>query len=254
MDLPKNNFKAALKNGQQQYGLWVTIPDSTVVEVLAGCGYDWLVLDTEHTAADAGAVLPMLQTAAAYPTNCVVRPGWSDAVEIKRMLDCGAQTILVPYVQNAEEAAAAVAAVRYPPRGVRGVASITRAARFGAIENYTQRADDEICLLVQVETTQALENLDEIMAVDGIDGIFFGPADLAASMGHPGQTGHPEVVNTIRDAIKRVRAAGIPPGTLSRDQAFLHDMADAGAQFIALDLDAAILRQGAIELLNGWRS
>lgn len=253
MELPKNHFKAALKAGKRQYGLWCAFPNSIVAEVLAGCGYDWLVLDCEHTVANPAAVLPMLQAIAAYPTSAVARPGWNDPVEIKRLLDAGAQTILVPYVQNAEEAAAAVAATRYPPEGVRGVATVTRAARFGAVDQYILRAQEEICVLVQVETKTALDHIEAIAAVEGVDGIFVGPADLASSMGHPGDFANPNVVGAIEDAMRRIRAAGKPAGILSRNQNFLRNMADAGAQFIALDLDAAILREGATKLLNAWR-
>ena len=190
MDLPKNAFKAALKAGQRQIGLWVTIPDSGLVEMLAGCGYDWLLLDNEHSAMSAVETLPLLQ-AAAYRVTTVVRPGWNDAVEIKKLLDLGAQTLLVPYVQNAEEARAAVAAVRYPPAGMRGVAGLTRASRYGAVADYHRRTQDEICLLVQVETAEALRHIEDIAAVEGVDGIFIGPSDLAASMGYPGQSSHP---------------------------------------------------------------
>ena len=144
MDLPKNAFKAALKAGRKQIGMWVSIPDSGVVELLASCGYDWLLIDTEHSAMGAVDTLPLMQAAAPYPVSVVVRPGWNDAVEIKRLLDCGAQSLLIPYVQNAGEAAAAVAATRYPPHGIRGMAGTTRATRYGAVKDYATRAYEEI--------------------------------------------------------------------------------------------------------------
>ncbi|MFN3973224.1 MAG: aldolase/citrate lyase family protein [Gemmobacter sp.] len=252
MDLPKNRFKAALAAGQQQIGIWCSIPGSNHAEALAGCGFDWMLIDTEHTTADLTTVQAMLQAAAPYPTHCAVRPGWNDAVEIKRLLDAGAQTILVPYVQDAAEAARAVAAVRYPPNGTRGVAGITRASRFGMVADYTARADAEICLLVQVETAHALDRIEEIAGVEGVDGIFIGPADLAASMGHPGNPGHPAVRGAILAAIGRIRAAGRPAGILSLDPAFLAEAVAAGTTFTAVDVDAAILLRGARALAAEW--
>lgn len=253
MDLIKNRFKAALKAGQRQIGLWCTIPDTNVVEMLAACGYDWLLIDTEHAAMSAVDTMPLMQTAAAYPVSTIVRPGWNDPVEIKKLLDCGAQSLLIPFVQNAEEAAAAVAATRYPPQGIRGVAGTTRASRFGMIKGYAQNASQEICVLVQAETAQAVASIEEIAAVEGVDGVFIGPADLAASMGHTGNPGHPEVRALILDAIKRLSAKSCPVGILSLDKTLLQDAADAGAQFIAIGLDLALLRDQALAQRNDWR-
>lgn len=254
MDLPKNAFKAALNDGRRQIGIWCTIPDSGVVELLAGCGYDWLLLDTEHSPMGPVEAMPLMQAAAPYPVSTVVRPGWNNPVEIKKLLDCGAQTLLIPYVQTAEEARAAVAAVRYPPAGIRGVAGTTRASRYGAIKDYARRAHDELCLLVQVETAEALGCIEEIASVEGVDGIFIGPADLAASMGYPGEPSHAQVKVAVLDAIRRIRDAGLPPGVLSLDQALLREAADAGAQFIAVDVDAALLRRHAVARGAEWRS
>ena len=254
MDIPKNQFKAALKAGKRQIGLWVSIPDSGVVEMLAGCGYDWILLDTEHSPMGAVETFPLMQAAAAYPVTTIVRPGWNDAVEIKKLLDCGAQTVLVPYVQNADEARAAVAAVRYPPMGMRGVAGLTRATRYGAVKDYHKRAHEETCLLVQVETAEALRHIEAIAAVEGVDGIFIGPADLAASMGYPGEPSHPAVKAAVMDAIRRIKAAGLPPGFLSLDQAALREAAEAGAQFIAVDVDVALLRRGALSRVAEWKA
>lgn len=253
MDLPKNRFKAALAACERQMGLWVTIPDSGVTELLAGCGFDWLLLDTEHTSVGLGDLTAMMQATAPYPVTPIVRVGWNDAVEIKRVLDLGCQTILVPYVQSADEARAAVAAARYAPAGTRGVAGSTRASRFGAIRDYIATANDEICVLVQVESAEAVEQIEEIAAVDGVDGIFVGPADLSASMGLPGQLGDPAVRTAVLDAIRRIRAAGKPPGIISLDHGFLSDVAEAGGQFMAVDLDAALLRRAAVDRLSAWR-
>jgi 4-hydroxy-2-oxoheptanedioate aldolase len=253
MDLPKNQFKAALRAGRQQIGIWCTIPNAGHAEALAGCGFDWMMIDTEHTPVEMSMLQAMLQAAAPYPTHAGVRPGSLDLVEIKRILDIGAQTILVPYVQNALEAARAVQAVRYPPQGLRGVAGITRASRYGAIENYTARANDEICLLVQVETAASLPHIEAICAIEGVDGVFIGPADLAASMGYPGNPGHPDVRAAVLDAIKRVRAAGKPAGVLTLDNDFLSECIAAGTLFSAVDVDAAILLRGARSLAKTWK-
>ncbi|MBL4916270.1 HpcH/HpaI aldolase family protein [Szabonella alba] len=253
MDLPKNGFKTALREGRQQIGIWVSIPGSGSAEAIAGCGFDWLVIDSEHTALDLPTMLAMLQAVEPYPTHAVVRPGWNDATEIKRILDLGAQSIIVPYVQSPDEAAQAVAAVRYPPEGMRGVAGTTRASRYGRVKDYTARANAEICLLVQVETAQALDRIEEIAAVDGVDGIFIGPADLAASLGYPGQPSHPEVKARIFDAIRRVRAAGKPAGILMSDPAFAAEAVEAGTLFTAVDQDIALLTRSARALAAKWK-
>jgi 4-hydroxy-2-oxoheptanedioate aldolase len=252
MDLPRNTFKAALAEGRQQIGLWCSIPGAGVAEALAGCGFDWLLIDTEHTVTDLPTVQAMLAAAAPYPVHCAVRPGWNDAVEIKRLLDAGAQTILVPYVQSAEEAARAVAAVRYPPRGMRGVAAVTRASRFGRVADYLSRADAEVCLLVQVETAAALDRIEEIAAVAGVDGLFIGPADLAASMGHPGRPDHPAVRAAILSAIGRIRAAGKPAGILSLDPALLAAAVAAGTTFTAVETDLSLLLRHARATARAW--
>ena len=253
MDMPKNEFKAALGAGQRQIGMWCSIGDTAAIEMLAGCGYDWLLIDSEHTAVGLERIMQMMQAVAPYAVSAVVRPGWNDPVEIKRLLDCGAQSILVPYVQSADEAKAAVAAVRYPPKGIRGVAGMTRASRYGAVKEYAKRAESEICLLVQIETAAALAELEAIAAVDGVDGIFIGPADLAASMGFPGEPSHPEVRAAILDAMARIAAAGLPAGFLSFDESMLRDVDAAGCRFIAIGADMAFLRQRAIEARKGWQ-
>ena len=193
MDLPPNRFRERLMRGDQQIGMWCTIPDPSVVEALAGAGFDWLVLDSEHSPVEPSAMLPFLQAMAPYPTQPVVRPVVNDTALIKRHLDQGAQTLLLPMVNTRAEAEAAVAATRYAPAGVRGLAGTMRAARYGRVPGYAARASDELCLLLQVETVAALEALDDIAATPGVDGLFIGPADLAASMGHAGQSSHPEV-------------------------------------------------------------
>lgn len=254
MELPINRFKRRLKAGEQQIGLWCTIPDPSVVEALAGAGFDWIVLDTEHTPVEVSAVLPLLQSAAPHPVSCVVRPVVNDTALIKRHLDQGAQTILLPYVQSRAEAEAAVRAVRYPPAGLRGVAGTMRAAGFGRVRDYTARADAEICLLVQVETGEALAQLDAIATTPGVDGVFIGPSDLAASLGHPGNPCHPEVRAAILDAIARLAALGVPSGILTLDAGFAHDCMAAGTRFTAVGLDMALLVGAADRLAAAFRA
>ncbi|MGF6860262.1 4-hydroxy-2-oxoheptanedioate aldolase [Rhodobacteraceae bacterium MBR-64] len=252
MDLPRNSFKAALRARTQQIGLWCTLPGSGVAEMLAGCGFDWLLIDTEHAPTDLPTVQTMLQAVAPYPTHAAARPGSLDEVEIKRLLDIGAQTLIIPYVQTVDEARRAVAAVRYPPQGIRGSAGITRASRFGAVANYAARANEEVCLIVQVETISAMDHIEGIAAIDGVDGIFIGPADLAASMGYPGQPGHPEVKAAVLSAVRRIRAAGKPAGVLALDPAFLGELIVAGTTFTAVGLDAVLLCEGARALAKKW--
>ena len=243
-DLLRNTFKAALAERRLQRGIWCTIRDPLVAEMLAGCGFDWLMFDTEHSPMDPVSVLPMLQAVAPYPVSPIVRPGSLNAAEIKKLLDIGAQTILVPMVQNADEAAQAVAAVTYPPEGIRGVSGITRATRFGTTPGYHAKARDEVCLIVQVETVAALDQIEAIAAVPGIDGIFVGPADLAASLGYPGLPNHDAVTKVVLEATRRITAAGKPAGILTLSPEVADRAIDAGAVFVARDLDIAALRKG----------
>ena len=254
MDLPRNAFKHALRAGRAQIGLWSSLSSNYSVEVIAGAGFDWLLLDTEHSPNDLESLLTQLQAAAPYPSHPVVRVPWNDMVAIKRVLDVGAQSLLVPYVSTAAEAAAAVSFVRYPPAGVRGVAGTTRASRFGRVKDYAQRAHEEICLLVQVETQQALDNLEAICAVDGIDGVFIGPADLHASLGHAGEIAHPKVKPLIDGAIRRIRKCGKAPGILTPNEADARHWLDCGALFVAVGADVGILARGADSLAAKFKS
>lgn len=247
MELPRNVFKASLRERRSQIGLWCSLPGPYAAEIAAGSGYDWLLFDTEHSPGDPLTVLPQLQAVAPYPVSAVVRPATNDAVLIKRLLDFGAQTLLIPYVQSPEEAREAVAAMRYAPRGIRGVSGLTRATRFGRVANYATLAEDELCLLVQVETVTALERLDDIAAVDGVDGVFIGPADLAASMGYVGQPGHPEVKKAVEDSIIRLTAMGKASGILTTDKEFAAKCISLGCTFTAVAIDAGLLARGAEE-------
>lgn len=253
MNLPENHFKRALREGRQQIGLWCSLPGSYVAEAVAGSGYDWLLFDTEHSPGDPLTVLAQLQAVAPYDVSAVVRPASNDTVLIKRFLDLGAQTLLIPYVQNAEEARAAVAAMRYAPDGVRGVSGLTRATRFGRIPGYGKRAAEQLCLLVQIETREALDQLEAIAAVEGVDGVFIGPADLAASLGHVGEPGHPDVVAAVEDAIRRLRAAGKPAGILTPDTRFAKRCIEIGTLFTAVAIDAGILARGTEAIVREFR-
>lgn len=245
-DLYKNAFKAALQEMRLQTGIWCTLRDPLAAEMMADCGFDWMMFDTEHSPLDPISVLPMLQAIAPYPVTPIVRPGSLNAAEIKKLLDLGAQTLLIPYVQNAVEAAEAVAAVEYAPAGIRGVSGMTRATRFGKIAGYHKAARAEICMLVQVETVEAMAEIEAIAAVPGVDGIFIGPADLAASMGHVGNPNHPDVIAATLDGIRRIRAAGLPAGVLTLNPEVYDAAIEAGAVFVSKTVDMAALRKGLL--------
>jgi 4-hydroxy-2-oxoheptanedioate aldolase len=254
MKLPENRFKRALREGRQQIGLWCTLSSPYAAEVVAGSGFDWLLFDTEHSPSDVEIVLSLLQAVSAYDVSPIVRPASNDTVLIKRYLDIGVQTLLIPYVQSAEEARSAVAAIRYAPDGVRGVSALTRATRFGRVEGYARRAAEELCLLVQIETQQALDELEAIAAVDGVDGVFIGPADLAASLGHVGDQGHPNVKAAVEDAVRRIRACGKPAGILTGDAAFAQRCIEIGTTFTAVGVDVGILARGTEKLAQQFQA
>lgn len=253
MDLPVNHFKRRLLAGESLIGLWCSLPGGYAAEAVAGAGYDWLLFDTEHSPGDPLTALQQLQAVAPYAVSAVVRPAANDPVLIKRFLDLGAQTLLIPMVNTAEEACAAVRAMRYPPHGIRGVSALTRATRFGRVSNYATRAEEELCLLVQVETREALENIELIAAVEGVDGIFIGPADLAADLGHVGQAGHPNVVSAVAHSITRIKAAGKAAGILTPDPAFAQKCIEQGTTFTAVGIDAGILARQSEGLLARFR-
>jgi 4-hydroxy-2-oxoheptanedioate aldolase len=253
MDLPPNSFKRGLAAGRPQIGLWSSLSASYTVEVLAGAGFDWLLLDTEHSPNDLESVLGQLQAMAPYPTAPVVRIPVNDSVLMKRYLDIGVQSFLVPMVNTAEEAAAAVAATRYPPAGVRGIASSTRANRFGRVPGYARRAAEEICVLVQVETRQALGNLAAIAKAEGVDGIFIGPGDLHASFGHAGEQANPAVLPVIDQALVDIRRAGKAPGIVTGDEQLARRWLELGSLFVAVGSDVSILSRGADALAKKYK-
>jgi 4-hydroxy-2-oxoheptanedioate aldolase len=253
VEMPVNAFKHALAAGTPQIGLWSSIPSNYTVEVIAGAGYDWILLDTEHSPNDLESVVTQLQAAAAYPATAIVRVPWSDQVVIKRYLDAGVQTLLIPFVSTAEEARAAGSNTRYPPLGVRGVGGTTRATRFGRIRDYTRHVHEQLCVLVQVETKQGLDEIEAICAIDGVDGVFIGPADLHASLGHTGEIANPAVLPLIDEAIRRIRASGKAPGVLAPSEATARRWLDAGALFVAVGSDVGILARGAEALATRFK-
>ncbi|OJA73638.1 2,4-dihydroxyhept-2-ene-1,7-dioic acid aldolase [Burkholderia ubonensis] len=249
MQMPSNPFKAALARGDAQIGLWLGLANPYSAEVVAGAGFDWLLIDGEHAPNTVPTILAQLQAIAPYPSHPVVRVPWNDPVIVKQVLDLGAQTLLVPMVQSAAEARAAVAATRYPPEGIRGVGSaLARASRWNRVGDYLQRANGEMAVLVQVETRAGLDAIDAIARVEGVDGVFIGPADLAADLGHLGNPGHPDVQAAIDHAIRAIKAAGKAPGILSADEAAARRYLEAGALFVAVGVDTTLLARSAERL------
>lgn len=248
MPAPINGFKIALKERKAQVGLWVALASANGAELLSHCGYDWLVIDGEHAPNDLPLMLAQLQAVAAGGGHPVVRVPWGEAWLIKQVLDIGAQTVLVPMVDTADQARALVAAMRYPPDGIRGMGTLGRASKYGLDSEYLATANAQTCLLVQAESPMALANLEEICAVEGVDGVFIGPADLSASMGYPGNPGAPEVQAAIADAIARIvvsgKAAGILVGGAEAGRAAVAQ----GATFVAVGHDVGLLRTGALAL------
>ncbi|HTB20244.1 MAG TPA: 4-hydroxy-2-oxoheptanedioate aldolase [Bryobacteraceae bacterium] len=250
MEIKTNTFKAALKSGQRaQIGLWLGLADPTCAEICAGAGFDWLLIDGEHAPNDVRSILPQLQAVAPYPVHPIVRPVSGDVQLIKQLLDIGAQTLLVPMVESAEQARLLVAAMRYPPAGIRGVgAALARASQWNRVANYVHDANDQMCLLVQVETRLGLENLDAIAAVEGVDGVFIGPSDLSAALGHLGKPGHADVQQAIENAIQRIRASGRAAGILATDDATARRYLSLGCTFVAVGLDGNLLMRVTTDL------
>ena len=253
MEFPINKFKQNLKAGKPQVGLWSSLSSAAATEILADSGFDWILIDTEHSPNELADVHRQLQAMQGSAASPVVRPAWNDPVAFKRLLDLGVQSLLVPYVQNAEEARRAVAATRYPPHGIRGVATTTRASRYGRVKDYLGRAHDEICVIIQVETRAALAGLEAIAEVEGVDALFIGPSDLAADMGHLGNNAHPEVRAAIDDAIGRIRATGRAAGILTPVEADARRWLDLGCNLLAVGSDAGILARQADALASKFK-
>nr|WP_245404683.1 HpcH/HpaI aldolase/citrate lyase family protein [Ancylobacter gelatini] len=251
--LPVNHFKRGLYAGQQQLGLWSSLASHITVEILAGSGYDWLLIDTEHSPNDLPMVLCQLQACMEHRTQPIIRPPVNDPVIIKRYLDAGVQSFLLPMVDTPEQAASAVAATRYPPDGIRGFAAASRASRFGRIKDYYAHAHEEICVLVQIESKLALENLEAICAVPGVDGVFIGPGDLSSAIGYLGDQGNEKVVTLIEEMIGRIARAGNRAGILTGDETLARRYIAAGCQFTAIGSDSGILARGSEALVKRFR-
>lgn len=261
MKTPANTFKQALQNQRAQIGLWLGLAEPYCAEILAGTGYDWLLLDGEHAPNDLRSVLGQLQ-AVASATSALAGPGSHPVVRvpvgetalIKQYLDLGAQTILVPMVNTADQATRLVQAMRYPPQGIRGMGSaLARASRWQRYPDYIHEANDQVCLLVQAETVEAMNHLNAIAATPGVDGVFIGPADLSASMGFPGNPAHPRVQAAIADGIARILQAGKAPGILATCEAQARQWLQAGALFVAVGVDTMLLTAAATALLEQFK-
>jgi 4-hydroxy-2-oxoheptanedioate aldolase len=257
MKTPVNAFKKAIGEKRTQYGLWVSLLGPLNTEICAAAGFDWLLLDGEHTPNDPLNVLQQAQVIAAYPgVSAIARipmgHGFVGQALIKQYLDAGVQTLLVPMVETAEQARELVRCMRYPPGGIRGMAA-TRASGWGRNANYAKEANGEVCLLVQAETRLGIENLDEIAAVEGVDGVFIGPSDLSAAFGHVGDPWHPEMEKIIEDAFRRIQKAGKAVGILTMDEARAKRHVEMGATFIAVGTDSSVMVKGTTALANAFK-
>lgn len=253
MELKRNAFKAGIAAGERQIGLWSSLCSNIVAELIGDSGFDWILLDTEHSPNELPGLVSQMQALATGTATPIVRPAWNDTVLIKRILDAGAPALLIPFVQNAAEAAAAVAATRYPPEGVRGITTSGRAARFGRVQGYLASAAAEICLLVQVETRAALADLEAIASVPGVHGVFIGPSDLSASLGHLGDSAHPEVQDALKDAVTRLKAVGVPAGILTSNEEEAKRYIEWGYTFVAVGSDLGVLAKNADALAKRFK-
>ncbi|HUA33819.1 MAG TPA: 4-hydroxy-2-oxoheptanedioate aldolase [Candidatus Binataceae bacterium] len=246
MDVPVNRFKRAIREGKAQIGLWLALADPGAAELCAGAGFDWLLLDAEHGPNDLRTLLAQFQAIAPYQSHPIVRLRVGDTHMIKQVLEIGAQSLLIPMVETAEQAAALVAAMQYPPAGVRGVgAALARSSRWNRMPQYLKQSGDEMCLLVQIETLRGVENAKAIANTPGVDGVFIGPSDLSASMGHLGNLMHPDVLSTIERLMGEIRAVGKAPGILTGDEKLVQRYIELGCKFIAVSADTLLLAQSA---------
>jgi 4-hydroxy-2-oxoheptanedioate aldolase len=254
VDFQKNAFKAALAAGKLQIGLWSSLCSNIAADIVSDCGFDWILLDTEHSPNEIPDLVGQLQAIRGGTATPIIRPAWNEAVLAKRALDIVAQTLLFPYVQNVEEAKRAVASTRYPPHGVRGVSVAARASRYGRTPGYLGKANSEICVLVQVETREAMNELEAIARVEGVDGVFIGPSDLAASLGQLGNPAHADVQAAIHDAVKRLKAVGKPAGILTSNEEEARRYIEWGYLFVAVGSDVGLLARNADALAKKFKS
>ncbi len=254
MQLPLNGFKAALCENQVRYGIWAGFAGAYGSEIVASLGYDWMLIDGEHAPNDVTSVLAQLQSVAPYGTLPIVRSVNGDTALIKQLLDIGVQSLMVPMVESAQQARDLVRAMRYPPHGIRGIGGgLTRATRWGAVDDYLQISHQELCLIVQVESAEGVKNAAEIASVDGVDAVFVGPADLSISLGHPGNAAHPEVQATIRQVLEACLSEGKACGILAPREEDARRYAQWGFSFIAVGIDISLLRDAALENLRRYK-
>lgn len=254
MAVPINPVKTALREGRVQIGLWQALANAYTAEICAGAGFDWLMFDGEHVPNDIPLLLAQLQAVAPYPVHPCARVPAGETHLIKQYLDIGFSTLLIPLVESADQAAHLVRACRYPPHGVRGVGTgLARAARWNRVANYVHEADDQICLLVQVELVKGLRNLDTICATEGVDGVFIGPSDLSAALDHRGNSSHPEVQAAIVRIIDAAKRHGKAPGTLAVDTKLAQKYIEMGCTFIAVGTDLGLLARGGAELVQQFK-
>ncbi len=246
--VPPNPLKANLRKGVPQIGLWSALASNLVAEILGHAGFDWLVFDAEHGSNEIPSLIQQLQAIRGSTTVPIVRPPWNDPVQIKRLMDAGFHSLVIPFVQTAAEAQAAVAATRYPPDGVRGVAVSSRASQYGLVPDYLTAIGDQVCVIAQAESVAALNALPEICAVDGVDAVFIGPSDLSASMGLVGQIKHPAVQAEIKRGLDTCKTHGIAAGILCSTDDDTKRYLDMGFTFLGVGLDVVLLRTAARDL------
>ncbi|HNP64587.1 MAG TPA: aldolase/citrate lyase family protein [Woeseiaceae bacterium] len=250
-----NRFRRGLESGRTQFGLWLGIPDNSIAEMMACAGFDWLLIDHEHGPYELRDVMASLQAMSAYDVAPIVRPANGDTALLKKLCDIGVQSFLVPMIDTVDAARAVVEAVKYPPKGRRGLGtSMARAARWNTVPDYVNRANDEICVIVQAESVAAIENLELIAKVDGVDGVFIGPSDLSASMGHAGNILHPDVVETVSSALRTIRSASKHAGLLCLDPDKVPHFIDCGANFVGVGVDTLLIGNAARSLAAQYRS
>jgi 4-hydroxy-2-oxoheptanedioate aldolase len=253
MPAPHNSLKHRLAKGEVLHGCWLGMADAYVAEIAATCGFDWLLIDGEHAPNDIRSLSSQLAVVLGSPSIPIIRLPDDDPAKIKQVLDIGAQNLIIPMVETAAQAARILRATRYPPEGTRGVgSSLARASKFSAIPDYLTTANAEICLILQVESRAGLAALDDILAVKGIDGVFIGPSDLAADMGHLGKPGHPDVKAAVLAALHRIRKAGLTAGVLSADPDYINDCKAAGANFMAVGIDVTLYASAMRTLAAKW--
>jgi len=250
----ENKFKNAIKAGQKQYGIWNGIPHSYAAEILAGAGFDWVLIDAEHGPFSMDQIIIQLQAMSRYPVSPILRMRNADPVYMKPLMDAGVQSFIIPMVESGETAELMAKALRYPPAGTRGVGTaLARAAQWNRVNNYFTDANDQMCLITQVESVKGVEALDDILKVEGVDVVFMGPADLAGSMGYLGNPGHPEVKAVVNDCLQRIVAVGKVPGVLTSSKELIADYTDKGAKMIGVGLDTIILAKATKVLAEHYK-